>query len=141
MMIYNEKDSAFLNNLKREIFQLLNEWRNKQTKKLNNPKKVLDLLYPIPTTCYHLQLFCLINFFVTSHTLIHIAKVFSLRHCVKSVRIRSFSGPYFPSFGLNTERYGASLRIQFECGEIRTRITSNTDTFYAVKLPSYQSIL
>ena len=27
------------------------------------------------------------------------------RHCVKSVCIRSFSGPYFPAFGLNTERY------------------------------------
>ena len=24
-------------------------------------------------------------------------------HCVKSVRIRSFSGPHFPAFGLNTE--------------------------------------
>ena len=24
-------------------------------------------------------------------------------HCVKSVRIRSYSGPYFPAFGLNTE--------------------------------------
>ena len=23
-------------------------------------------------------------------------------HCVKSVQIRSFSGPYFPVFGLNT---------------------------------------
>ena len=27
-------------------------------------------------------------------------------HCVKSVRIRSFSGRYFSVFGLNTERYG-----------------------------------
>ena len=24
-------------------------------------------------------------------------------HCVKNVRIRSFPGPYFPTFGLNTE--------------------------------------
>ena len=30
------------------------------------------------------------------------------------------------------ERYGVSLRIQSECGKIRTRITSNTDAFYAV---------
>ena len=29
----------------------------------------------------------------------------SYRHCVKSVRIRSFSGSYFAAFGLNTERY------------------------------------
>ena len=27
-------------------------------------------------------------------------------HCMKSVRIRSFSSPYFPAFGINTERYG-----------------------------------
>ena len=25
-------------------------------------------------------------------------------HCVKSVRVRSFSGRFFPAFGLNTER-------------------------------------
>ena len=53
-------------------------------------------------------------------------------HCVKSVRIRSYSGPYFTAFGLNTERYGVSLRIQSNCGKIRTRINPNTDTFYAV---------
>ena len=55
-----------------------------------------------------------------------------ISHCVKSVRIRSYSGPYFPAFGLNTERYGVSLRIQSECGKMRTTITLNTDTFHAV---------
>ena len=35
----------------------------------------------------------------------------SERHCVKSVHIRSYSGLYFPAFGLNTDRYGISLRI------------------------------
>ena len=34
-------------------------------------------------------------------------KHFSLLHSVKSFRIRSYSGPYFPAFGLNTERYAA----------------------------------
>ena len=53
-------------------------------------------------------------------------------HCVKSVHIRSYSGPYFPAFGLNTERYGVSLCIQSECGKMRTRITPNTYTFYGV---------
>ena len=34
-------------------------------------------------------------------------------HCVKSVRIWSFSGLYFAAFGLNTERYGPEkLRIR-----------------------------
>ena len=32
-----------------------------------------------------------------------------------------FSGPYFPAFGLNTERYKVSLPIQSECGKIPTR--------------------
>ena len=56
----------------------------------------------------------------------------SNNHCVKIVRIRSFLDPYFPAFGLKTERYGVSLRIQLECGKIRTRKTPNTDTFHAV---------
>ena len=44
-------------------------------------------------------------------------------HYVKIVRIRSFSGPYFPAFGLN---------IQSEYGKIRTRKTPNMDTFQEV---------
>ena len=55
-------------------------------------------------------------------------------HCMKSVRIRSYSGPYIPTFGLNTERCGLFLRIQSGCGEIRARITPNTGTFYAVSI-------
>ena len=27
------------------------------------------------------------------------------QHCEKSVRVRTSSGPYFPAFGLNMERY------------------------------------
>ena len=72
---------------------------------------------------------------------------FSNKHFVKSARIKSYSGPHFPAFGVNTERYSVSLRIQSECREMRTKITPNTDTFYAVKLgflirkPSYNLIL
>ena len=58
------------------------------------------------------------------------------KHCVKSVRIWSYSGLYFPAFGLNTERYGVSFRIWSECGKMQTRITPNTDTLYAVKILS-----
>ena len=53
-------------------------------------------------------------------------------HCVKSIRIRSFSAPYFLAFGLNTEVYVANLRIQSECGKIRTRKTPNKAIFYVV---------
>ena len=34
------------------------------------------------------------------------------------------SGPYFSVFGVNTERYGVSLRIQSEYRKIRTRNNS-----------------
>ena len=48
-------------------------------------------------------------------------------HCMKSVRIRDFSG-------LNTEKYGVSLRIQSKCWKIRTREITNTNTFHAVSV-------
>ena len=38
-------------------------------------------------------------------------------HCVKSVRIRSYSGPYFLAFGLNTDRYSVRLRIRENTGQ------------------------
>ena len=60
-------------------------------------------------------------------------------YCAKSVRIRSFSGQYFPAFGLNTERYQVSPRIQYKSGKMRTRKTPNTDTFHAVTAPAYFS--
>ena len=56
----------------------------------------------------------------------------SFIQCVKSVQIRSFSSPYFPAYGLTTR----TLRIQSECGKIRTRKNSvfwhfsRSDTFY-----------
>ena len=53
-------------------------------------------------------------------------------HFVKSVHIRSYSHLHFSAFGLNMERYGVSLLIQSECRKTRSRITPNTDTFYAV---------
>ena len=50
-----------------------------------------------------------------------------------SVRIRSFTGPYFLAFGLDTERYGVSLRIQSECRKIQTKETPNMNTFHVVR--------
>ena len=52
--------------------------------------------------------------------------------CVKSVRIQSFSGPYFPTFRLNTERYSVSLHIQSECEKLLTWKTPNTEIFHAL---------
>ena len=69
-------------------------------------------------------LVCLFVFFVK--TLLKFVNV------SKSVRIRSYSGPYFSAFGLNTEGYSVSLRIQSKCVKIRTWIIPNMDAFRAV---------
>ena len=53
-------------------------------------------------------------------------------HSLKSVRIRRFSGPSFPVFGLNTERYFVFLYIQSAYGKMWTIKTPNMDTFYGV---------
>ena len=47
-----------------------------------------------------------------------------LTRCGKCPNTEFFSGPYFPTFGLNTERYGVPLRIQSKCGKIWTRKNS-----------------
>ena len=57
-----------------------------------------------------------------------------VHHYIKSSGIGNFFGPYFPAFGLNSARYSVSVRIQSECGKIRTRKTLNTDTLSAVHL-------
>ena len=37
-------------------------------------------------------------------------------HCVKTVRIRSFSGSYFPAFDLNTEIYRVNSVVTLNSG-------------------------
>ena len=59
-------------------------------------------------------------------------RITRIRYCVKSACIRSFSGPYFPVSGLDTERL--CLRIQSECRKVRTKKTPNTDIFHAVRV-------
>ena len=49
-----------------------------------------------------------------------------------SVQIRSFSGPYFPALGLNTERLSVSLRIQSEWGKYGAEKTPYLGTFHVV---------
>ena len=71
---------------------------------------------------------CLTNFLAKLNPYLFIT------HYVKSAHIRSFCGPYFPAFGVNTQRYGVSLCIQSECGKRVTRETLNTDTFHVVTI-------
>ena len=62
-------------------------------------------------------------------------------HSVKSVRIWSYSGLHFPIFGLNIERYRIFLRVQSECGKMRSRITTNTATFHKVAATRFSDFL
>ena len=62
-------------------------------------------------------------------------------HCLKRVRIRSYSAPHFSVLGLNMERYEVSLHIQSKCWKMRTRITPNTDTFHAELISSAKTRL
>ena len=39
------------------------------------------------------------------------------KHCIKSVRIWSYSGQHFPTFGLNTERYRVSSVFSANAGK------------------------
>ena len=55
-----------------------------------------------------------------------------MTNCARSASVWSFSGPHFPPFVLNTKRYSVSPHIQSKCGKMRTGITPNTDTLYAV---------
>ena len=61
-------------------------------------------------------------------------------HYMKDVSTRSFSSPYFTAFRMNTETYFTSLRIQSNCGKIRIRKTSNTETFHAVCVSTCASV-
>ena len=55
------------------------------------------------------------------------------QHWVKSVRIRSYSGPRFPAFG----PVFSLLSVFGPKGKIRTRITPNTEIFHAVQVSNF----
>ena len=55
-------------------------------------------------------------------------------HWVKSVQIRSFSGPYFPAFGLNTERYGVSHYVDIPITEYLSVFSPNAGKYRPEKL-------
>ena len=57
----------------------------------------------------------------------------------KSVRIWSYSALHFPAFGLNMERYSASLCIQSECRKMRTRITPMRAPFTQYPIVNFHS--
>ena len=64
---------------------------------------------------------------------------FKLMHCVKSVRIRIFSGLYLPAFGLNTDTFHAVMvywnivfsirQVVTEPGKVNTLDTIRFEVF------------
>ena len=95
-----------------------------QIAKLNSSKGIeIDSIAKICSTKFFFLVLCVLLLRLSGCTV----------HCMKSVRIRSFSNPYFPVFGLNTDQKNSVfLCIQSECGKIRSRITPTMDSFYAV---------
>ena len=56
-------------------------------------------------------------------------------HCIKKVRIRSFSDPHFSRIFSHSDRISPySVQMRENQGKVRTRITLNTDSFYAALL-------
>ena len=55
-------------------------------------------------------------------------------HCVRRVRIRSFSGPHFSRIFPHSDwiRSPYSVRMRENLGKMRTRLTPNMDSLYAV---------
>ena len=53
-------------------------------------------------------------------------------HCVKNVRRRRYSGPYFPAFGLNNRDIRSILPYSVRMRENVDQLTPNTDTFDAM---------
>ena len=49
---------------------------------------------------------------------------------MKSVQIRSFSGPYFPAFGLNTGKYGAEKTPYLETFQAELPVATNNKNIY-----------
>ena len=105
---------------------LFSEW--KPTFKLVDEKikekwsKIYDADDEISTVCFclysqftwYLIYFKIMSCFITIRTgiLQQLLPNIWEHHFMKSVRIRSYSGPYFCAFWLITERYLLSLRIQ-----------------------------
>ena len=40
---------------------------------------------------------------------------FDMTHCIKGVRIRSYSGPHFSAFGLNTDQNNSKCGLFVRC--------------------------
>ena len=70
---------------------------------------------------HHICLTGILGTLSVSRNVEHLDDYFRYKHCIKCVRIGRYSGAFFPQFGLNAERCGVSLRIQSECGKVRTR--------------------
>ena len=110
-------------------------WTNKRRKNCNSLKGNLEDAQGelVGKRKYFLGRFLFGNLYLGFSENFHRLLAWKSRiHTSWSVRIRSYSGSYFPTFGLNTERY--PLRIHSKCKKTQTKITPNTGTFYALPM-------
>ena len=102
--------------------------KNDDPKKFANftrkPPVLKSLFWRISVSDCFCFVFCFLFFFhlqTKSLTGIFIRALLFRFQCVKSVSIRSFSGPYFLAFRLNRNWYRVSFRILLKRRKIRTR--------------------
>ena len=69
-----------------------------------------------------------------AHSYAIICQIMKITTAWKVSKYGVFSGQYYPAFGLNTERYSVSLRIQSQCRKKRTGKNSISGHFSRVRL-------
>ena len=110
--------------------------------------QTLKFLYPFLYMIIVFLCFIMFRFFQSNQNFALIYDLIFAIHCVKSVRIRSYSGSHFSRiFRIQTE-YGeillispCSVRMRENAGKMRTRITPNMDIFYAVNSVNNTAII
>ena len=104
------------------VLKICSKYRRTPMPKCDFNKAEIAKLKLLLQACL-LRFICLLKVTKTGTKCKHLRSI----RCVRSVRIWSYSGLYFPTFGLDMERYGVE-----KCSKIRTRTTPNKGTFHAV---------
>ena len=118
-VFYTVSDGVVCENSWRLLVNYFGKQRS-QHEKMNFPQFLADLVTFIKEILNEkLHLLCS-GSQIAHRTLTRSRCCPSMYNFVKSVRIRSFSYPHFPAFGLNMDRYFVSLRFLYECGKMQT---------------------
>ena len=108
--------------LEKGVLKICSKYRRTTMPKSDFNKAEIAKLKLLLQACL-LRFICLLKVTKTGTKSKHLRII----RCVRCARIWSYSGLYFPTFGVDMERH----RVE-KCSKIRTRTTPNTGTFHAV---------